>query len=293
MMSLLNSKPRLFLSIKYFFIFFIIAALGTVGFFLWQQYYPVVASKKWQYRILHSDVERASAVYKQQDGSLIVAEELNKKQGRIIHIATDGTRTVLFKDLDKPDGISPFNGGIVFSQEGGVYPVSFFKDGKLQTLFEGTNVQGLTVDGQYLYAVEDRGENSQILRYDSKTKKLEVIRSSLNEAETLAICPDGKKYYNEKDKSRVKLLADDGTDPIILNYKKTRYPSILRCDDKGLWISEDSTHRARLLLLKPNGKLRVILNYLKAPQQLLKIGTDKYILAEGGRDRLLEIEKIN
>lgn len=292
-MSFLNDKPRLFLSIKCLLAFFIIAVLGTISFFLWQQYYPVVAAKKWQYRVLHTDVERASAVYKQQDGSLIVAEELNKKQGRIIHIATDDTRTVLFKDLDKPDGITPFNGGIVFSQEGGIYPVSFFKNGKLQTLFEGTNVQGLTVDGQYLYAVEDRGENSQILRYDSKTKELEVIRSGLNEAETLAICPDGKKYYNEKDKSRVKLLTDDGADPIILNYKKTRYPSILKCDDKGLWISEDSTHRARLLLLKPNGKLKVILNYLKAPQQLLKVGADKYILAEGGRDRLLEIEKIN
>lgn len=293
MTSFFNSKHPLVLSIKFLFLFLIFATICTVGFFLWQQYYPVVAAKKWQYRVLQTDIEKASALFQQEDGSLIVAEELNKNRGRIIHIANDNTRTVLFENLDKPDGITPFNGGIVFSQEGGVYPVSFYKDGKLETLFVGTNVQGLIADGQYLYAVEDRGKNSQILRFDSKTKKLGTIRSDLDEAETLAICPNGLKFYNEKGQSRVRLLSENGIDPIVLNYTKTRYPSILKCDENGLWISEDSTHHARLLLLKPNGKLKVILSYLKAPQQLLKVGVNKYILAEGGRDRILEIEKID
>lgn len=280
---------------KYILLVIFLAILLGGSFLLWQRYYPVVAAKNWQYKVLHNNLEKVSAIYKKPDGSLIVAEELSKQQGRISHIDNNNQRTVLFDNLDKPDGIIELEDGIVFSQEAGHYPVNYLnlENNKLSPLFKGTNVQGLLVNGNNLYAVEDRGKKSQILRYNLTTKKLDIIRSNLKEAETLAICPDGKKYYNEKGKNYVRLLTQDRTDPIILDSSKTRNPSILQCDQRGLWISEDNSNNSRLLLLKPNGKLKVILSHLRAPQQLLQISQDKYLLAEGGRDRILELEKVN
>lgn len=291
--SPLSAKSFVFFTIKTLLLLVSLTVVIGGGFLLWQHYFPVVANNAWQYRVVHNNIEKASAIYQEQDGSLIVAEELNKSQGRIIRIEPNGERSVLFKNLNKPDGITPYAGGIVFSQEGGVYPVNWLKDGKVYNLFQGTNVQGLIAEGNFLYAVEDRGPQSRILRYDSTTKQVEVIRENLNEAETLAICPNGQKFYNEKEANRVRLLTADGSDPIILNHRKTREPSILKCNSQGLWITEDSTHRARLMLLRPDGKLKVILSHLKAPQQLLEIEAGKYLLAEGGRDRIIEIEEIN
>lgn len=291
--SPLSAKSFVFFTIKTLLLLVSLTVVIGGGFLLWQHYFPVVANNAWQYRVVHNNIEKASAIYQEQDGSLIVAEELNKSRGRIIRIAPNGERSVLFKNLNKPDGITPYAGGIVFSQEGGAYPVNWLKDGKVYNLFQGTNVQGLIAEGNFLYAVEDRGPNSRILRYDSTNKQVEVIRENLNEAETLAICPNGQKFYNEKEANRVRLLTADGSDPIILNHRKTREPSILKCNSQGLWITEDSTHRARLMLLRPDGKLKVILSHLKAPQQLLEIEAGKYLLAEGGRDRIIEIEEIN
>lgn len=286
-------KIYLLLTLKVVIALFLLTVVIGGGFLLWQHYYPVVASHPWEYKVIYKDVKKASALYKDQQGNLIVAEELNKSQGRIIKITPKGKRITLFDKLNKPDGITPFQGGIAFSQEGGIYPVNWLVNDKLHSLFEGTNVQGLTPYNHYLYAVEDRGQQSRILRYDSEANIVEVIRDNLNEAETLAICPNGKKFYNEKEIHRVRQLTVDGTDPIILDYKKTREPSILQCDENGLWISEDSTHMARLLLLTPEGELKTILSHLRAPQQLLKIANDTYYLAEGGRDRILELKRVN
>lgn len=288
-----SKKSYILLSLKILLSILISIVLISGGFLLWQHYYPVVAKDSWEYKVIHDDIAKASALYKDQFGNLIVAEELNDGKGRILNIAPDGKRTVLFDKLNKPDGMTPFQGGIVFSQEAGTYPVYWLVKDELRTLFEGTNIQGLTPEGRYLYAVEDRGEKSRILRYDSETETIDVIRTNLNEAETLAICPNGSKFYNEKESNRVRQLTEDGTDPIILDETQVKEPSFLKCDARGLWIAEDSTHRARLLLLKPNGKLRVILTHLKAPQQLLQIDEDKYYLAEGGRDRVIEIQKTN
>lgn len=291
--SFISSKNYFFLSIKIILACLILLIIGGGGFLLWQHYYPVQAHSPWQYRVIYTDIIKASALFKDNQGNLIVAEELNKSQGRILQIASDGTRVTLFDNLNKPDGISSFQDGLVFSQEGGVYPVTFLRDNKIKNLFVGTNVQGLTASGHYLYAVEDRGLNSRILRYDANTEQVTVLREKLNEAESLAICPNGNKYYNEKKIHQIKQLTSDGKDPILLDYKKTREPSILNCDENGLWISEDSTHRARLLLLTFDGQLITILSHLRAPQQLLKVAEDTYYLAEGGRNRILELKKVS
>ncbi len=61
------------------------------------------------------------------------------------------------------------------------------------------------------------------------------------------------------------------------------------CDARGLWISEDATHRARLLLWDGKGEPHTILSFLKAPQSIVPDGKGGYLLAEGGRDRVLQL----
>jgi hypothetical protein len=69
-------------------------------------------------------------------------------------------------------------------------------------------------------------------------------------------------------------------------------PSFLFCDDEGLWITEDATHDARLMLLGPDGGLQVIARRLRAAQTFLPLGNDRFLLADQGRNRILELERL-
>ncbi|WXL24773.1 hypothetical protein WG219_15840 [Ectopseudomonas mendocina] len=266
---------------------FAVALLLGVAFLLWQYLYPVSAAKGWDVRVAYDHIEKAAALELDDNGNLIVSSELNGGKGSILSIAPNDVRTSLIENLSKPDGLTTFNGALVFSQEAGEHAVSSYQNGVITPLFQGDNVQGLLADGDNLYAIEDRKGDGRLLRYDASDKTVDVLRSNLNEAETVQICPNRQMYYNEKEKGVVRRLSTDGTDPVVLSGLKE--PSFLYCDARGLWVSEDRTHRARLLLLDNEGNLNVILTFLKAPQELIPAGDGKYLLAEGGRDRVLEI----
>ncbi|SPO61061.1 conserved protein of unknown function [Pseudomonas inefficax] len=68
-----------------------------------------------------------------------------------------------------------------------------------------------------------------------------------------------------------------------------RNPTFLFCDQRGLWISEDNTHRARLLRIDADGSRQTVLSFLKAPQSIVADGKGGYLLAEGGRNRVLHL----
>ncbi|KAF1050824.1 MAG: Serine/threonine-protein kinase PknD [Stenotrophomonas maltophilia] len=190
--------------------------------------------------------------------------------------------------MSKPDGLLGTPHGIAFSQEGGAASVNLLgADGQITALFDGINVQGMWDDGQYLYSVEDRKGDGRLMRYEWATRRVEVLRDKLSEAESVTRCPDGHMYYTEKEKGVVRELTADGQDPVHL--AGLNQPSFVLCDAHGLWITEDSTHRARLLLAEGNAAPRTVLSFLKAPQAILPLGEDRYLLAEGGRDRVLEL----
>lgn len=276
--------------VRYALIALMLIHLVALMFFAWQQFYPVRAAEGWSVRELYSDVPRASGLTLDFTGDLLVSEELSSGYGRILHIDTRGQRRVLMDGLSKPAGLLALNGGqaFAFSQEGGRQSVSRFTEGVVTPLFDASNVQGIWADRDAtLYAVEDRDGDGRLLRFDLQTLETTVLRDRLTGAESVTGCPDGRMFYTEKTGDRVWQLNDGGEDQIAL--RELNKPSFLLCDDRGLWISEDSTHRARLLLLNPDGELSVILSYLKAPQTLLPVGEGKYLLAEGGRDRVLEI----
>ncbi|MDH1013004.1 hypothetical protein N5J43_28615 [Pseudomonas nicosulfuronedens] len=261
--------------------------VAALAFFAWQGFYPVQATDDWSVAVLHKNVQKAASLVPLPDGSLLVSQELKKDKGNILRIAADGQRRVMVDGLSKPDGMIAARGGWVFSQESDGRPVQMLKDGKITDLFMGQSVQGLWDDGENLYAIEDRGENGRLLRYRWSDGELTVLRDKLQETESVTRCTDGRLLYTEKKKGVVHQFSDDGKDPVLL--AGLNQPTFLMCDQRGLWISEDSTHRARLLLWDGKGEPRTILSFLKAPQSIVPDGKGGYLLAEGGRDRVLQL----
>ncbi|MNE15256.1 Serine/threonine-protein kinase PknD [compost metagenome] len=260
---------------------------ATLGFFAWQSFYPVQAATGWDVEVLHRDVTKAASLLPQADGSLLVSRELDDGRGSILKITATGERVVLIDNLSKPDGMVAAQGGWVFSQEGGLAPVSLSRDGQVTRLFDGESVQGLWNEGNYLYAIEDRKGNGRLMRYDWSSGQLDVLRSGLTETEGLTRCSDGRLLYTEKANGRVRSLSDDGSDPVVVD--GLRNPTFLYCDQRGLWISEDNTHRARLLRIDADGSQQTVLTFLKAPQAIIADGIGGYLLAEGGRNRVLRL----
>ncbi|MFV3415851.1 hypothetical protein ACQCLI_10575 [Pseudomonas nitroreducens] len=259
----------------------------AVGFFIWQGFYPVQSADGWFYEVLHEDVQKAASLVPLPDGGLLVSQELKNGKGNILHIAVDGKRRVMIDGLSKPDGMIAAQGGWVFSQEIDHRPVQLLKDGKVSDLFLGNSVQGLWNDGDYLYAIEDSHDNGRLLRYRWSDGELTVLRQHLQETESITRCTDGSLLYSEKEKGLVHRFSEDGKDPVLLS--GLNKPTFLMCDEHGLWISEDATHRARLLLWDGKGEPRTILSFLKAPQSIVPDGKGGYLLAEGGRDRVLQL----
>ncbi|WP_153787780.1 hypothetical protein [Pseudomonas sp. EMN2] len=260
---------------------------STLGFFAWQSFYPVQAADGWRVQVLHSALDKAASLLPQADGSLLVSRELSGGKGSIIKIDADGNRRVLVEGLSKPDGMVAVEGGWAFSQEVGEAPVSLSRNGQVMPLFQGNNVQGLYNDGEHLYAIEDRKGDGRLMRYDWRNGQLDVLRSGLTETEGLTRCNDGRLLYTEKASGKIRALSDDGQDPVVV--EGLRNPTFLLCDARGLWISEDSTHRARLLRVDGDGSRHTVLSFLKAPQAIVPDGKGGYLLAEGGRDRVLHL----
>ncbi|MDU9403551.1 hypothetical protein RTH46_13755 [Pseudomonas sp. zfem004] len=260
---------------------------STLGFFAWQSFYPVQAADGWRVQVLHSALDKAASLLPQADGSLLVSRELSGGKGSIIKIDADGNRRVLVEGLSKPDGMVAVEGGWAFSQEVGEAPVSLSRNGQVMPLFQGNNVQGLYNDGEHLYAIEDRKGDGRLMRYDWRSGQLDVLRSGLTETEGLTRCNDGRLLYTEKASGKIRALSDDGQDPVVV--EGLRNPTFLLCDARGLWISEDSTHRARLLRVDGDGSRHTVLSFLKAPQAIVPDGKGGYLLAEGGRDRVLHL----
>lgn len=264
-----------------------VLCVATLGFFAWQSFYPVSAASGWNVKVLHRDVPKAASLMPLADGSLMVSQELDDAKGSIVRIHLDGTREVVVGQLSKPDGMLATRGGWVFSQESAGLPVSFFKDGAVTELFKGESVQGLWDDGDDLYAIEDRKPVGRLLRYRWSDQSLSVVRDQVQEGESVVRCTDGRMLYTEKKKGVVRELSADGSDPVVL--AGLNQPTFLMCDERGLWINEDATHRARLLLIDKQGRQQTILSFLKAPQSIVPTGRGTYLLAEGGRSRVLEL----
>ncbi|MFV3386829.1 hypothetical protein ACNFCJ_15610 [Pseudomonas sp. NY15364] len=263
---------------------------AALAFFAWQYFFPVQAASGWSYRVAYDGVQKAAGLARAPGGGILVSQELQDGRGSILLMQPDGDRKVVVEGLSKPDGLLSARGGLVFSQESGDKPVSFLQGKRVSELFEGDQVQGLWDDGHYLYAIEDRKGNGRLWRYRWDDRQLSVVRDNLSETESITRCTDGRMLYSEKETGVIRELREDGRDPVVVD--GLRNPTFMLCDEQGLWISEDSTHRARLLLVDAQGEQTTVLSFLKAPQAILPLDDGRYLIAEGGRDRVLELSVV-
>nr|WP_298138874.1 hypothetical protein [uncultured Pseudomonas sp.] len=256
----------------------------------WQHLWPVQAGSGWQYRVRIDHLPRISALALDAEGRLFASQEYDQGQGRIVELLPSGAVVPRVTGLSKPDGMLAYRGGLVYSQEQGQHRVNWWHDGKPETLFEGNSIEELATDGYYLYAIEDMHGDGRLLRYDPLSHALSILRTGLNQAEAVAACPDGSLFYSEKASGTLKRYNPDGRDQILL--RGLNKPGFLQCGEDGLWLSEDATHMARLLRIDPlSGASETVLSHLRSGQTLLPLDADHFLLAEQGRDRLLEISR--
>lgn len=255
----------------------------------WRHLYPATAAKGWTYLVHLEAIERVSALVEDGQGGLLVSQEIQDAKGRILHVGPDGQPKEVIDGLSKPDGMVRFHDGVAFSQEQGKHPVLWMDSRGTRSLFTGDSVEGLATDGHYLYAIEDLHGTGRLLRYDFDSDTVTTLRTGLDQAEAIAYCPDGRLFYTEKVLGHVRQLLPDGSDPVVL--KGLREPGFLLCNHDGLWITEDSTHMARVLLWEGMNKLTTVLSHLRSPQTIVETASGQYLVAEQGRNRVLELDR--
>jgi len=267
-----------------------IVLLATFSYMGWRHLYPAVAETGWRYEVLLNDIEKVSAIALDAEGGLLLSEELQSGEGRILRYSGDGSLEPVEAGLSKPDGMVSFHGGVVFSQEQGDEAVLWRTPQRTVELFAGSNVEGLANDGRYLYAIEDRHGDGRLLRYDPSNDTTVVLRTGLDQAEAITACPDGRLFYSEKSSGTVSQVHAEGHDNVVLT--GLNQPGFLLCTNEGLWITEDATHMARVLLLDPEGQLQVILDHMRSVQTIIASTPGNYLVAEQGRDRILELTRL-
>lgn len=256
----------------------------SVGFCV--RYFPVTTASGWSYRVWIDNVPRVSALALHPDGGLYVTQEFYPPDGKLLHIQENGERQVLLGNLGKPDGIVPFGDGVVVGQESGIAPVLWYRQGRIEKLFEGNAVEALIArEGRYLYTVEDR-RGGNLLRYDHATKQLEALYTKGDGMEGITRCPDGMLYFSEKRQGKIYRFNEvDPPKPVIAGLKK---PNYLLCTPEGLWITEDATAHARVLFFA-DGKISVVARHLRSAQTIVAVGERRMLVAEQGRNRILEL----
>lgn len=254
----------------------------------WRQFYPVSTATGWQVQVYRDNIAMVSALALDGKGGLYVSQELSSGQGKILKLQADGRLTEVLGGLSKPDGQVMFRGGLVTGQEGGTLPVLWLRDGKAESLFEANNVEGIATDGQVLYVIED-ARPGRLLRYSPDSGELAVLRAGLDDGEGVSVCADGRLFYTEKRQGLVKQWQAEGPDIVVA--AGLNAPGFVQCTADGVWITEDATHMARVLLLESTGKLRVILDHLRSAQTIIPLGPDNYLVAEQGRQRILKLNR--
>ncbi len=265
--------------------------LGAAAFLAWQHYFPAQSADGWSFEVYLDDIPKVSAMVADQQGNLYVSQEFNSRRGVVFRRQPDGTRQDILTGLSKPDGLVLFQGGIAASQEGGKYPTLWWKDGKTEILFEGDSIEGIASDGSSLFAAGDLKRGGRVLKYDPEKKELTTLREGLEEPEGIAVCPDRALFYTEKKKGWIKKYEPGGSDEIAV--RGLHAPSFLMCDSQGLWITEDLTHGARLLRMDTSGKTHIILTHLRSPQTIISIAPSRFLVAEQGRGRILELHQLS
>jgi hypothetical protein len=231
-----------------------LAALGVVllgGFLAWQHFYPVTAADGWTYRVYLDGIPQVSALAKDRDGALYISKELGNERGLLFRRAASGSLSQAVVGLSNPTDWWRFAMASRLLRKGAICRCFGCMTVKRKPYSRGERRRSRQ---RWPVSVRHRRSpgDGRLLRFDPLTRVLTVLRSGLSEGEGVAVCPDGQLVLYRKGKTLGQALAGRRRRPVLV-LEQLNAPGFLMCNDEGLWITEDATHRARLLLLERSG----------------------------------------
>ena len=263
-----------------------LGAILFVSITLWTM--SVSSHEDWEYSVLHRDLPEVSGL--QSDGRKIyVTFETRAYDGKLVSIV-DGKRSTIVSGLQKPDGLTTSLGSLVYTQEFGESPVYEVVNGVPRGLFIADGAEGIdsTLNGD-LYVIEDR-PGGRVLKYERSTGEIFELASKLEAGEGICAMESGDVYFSERDKGIVYKIERGKTSEYLTALRK---PAFLLCDDEsnGIWITEDRRNYGRLLHSRSRHQVQVMATGLSSPQAVTINSEGHLLLAEQGRNRVIQFER--
>jgi hypothetical protein len=251
--------------------------------------YPMLSVQSFRdFSVAYEDLEEVSAIH-QIGKTLFISQEKRQNDGKIISI-TNGVRSTIINGLQKPDGLTFSNNNLIFTQESGVRPVLELIKGIPNVLFESNGAEGIssTKNGD-IYVIEDRPAG-RLLKYTRESRQVTELVTDLEKAEAVCAMENGDVYYSENGMGIVYQLISGESVVYLRDLVK---PGYLYCDEnlQGIWITEDRTNFGRLLFSDEPHFSHTVAAGLHSPQSITFDQQGNLLLAEQGRDRILQFER--
>ncbi len=266
--------------------------LFALAMLAWLRFTPVSVAHGWSYVVVQDNLERITSLARMPDGSIVATLSPRQHlggpgQGRLVQLDLANERyRVLADGLYKPNGLLPYPGGVVITQEMANQPVLRWKDGKVEPLLMLVKPESIvgTTAGQWLVIEDTTG--GRLLQVDPGTLEKTVLHQGFKAGEGVCVGRD-RRIFVVDNKTSVLQEYRDGSMLTVLG--GLHGPGFLRCTRDGIWITEDVTNNGRLIFYDYE-QMHVVAEHLHSPQSVLEDG-QTLLLAEQGRSRLLRFTR--
>ncbi len=270
-----------------------IALIAAYGVLAWQRFMWVTSANGWQYSIARDNLERITSLARLPDGRLLATlspDQAREEPGRgqLIELGSD-TRgyTILADKLYKPDGLLPYNGGVVVTQEFAKQPVMFWHDGQLTPLMMLTKPESLAITTSGKWLIVEDARNGKLVEIDPVSLTQTILYQGFEAGEGVCVGRDQRIFVVDNKRDALLEFVNGNLNVIADGLYG---PGFLHCTPDGIWITEDVTNRGRLLYYDYK-QLHVIARHLHSPQSALENADGSILVAEQGRSRLLRFTR--
>jgi hypothetical protein len=263
-----------------------------LGALAWFRFQPVAVAKGWDYAVVQGNLERVTSLARMPDGSIVATLSPRQHlggpgQGKLVQLEpATGSYRVLADGLFKPNGLLPYPGGVVITQEMANQPVLRWHDGKLEPLMMLVKPESIvgTAAGQWLVIEDTTG--GRLLQVDPHTLQKTVLHEGFKAGEGVCVGRDRRIFVVD---NKTSVLQEYRAGAMLTVLDGLHGPGFLRCTPDGIWITEDVTNTGRLLFYDYE-RVHVVAEHLHSPQAVLQDGNG-WLLAEQGRSRLLRFSR--
>ena len=273
----------------------LVAILLSMGFAVlaWQSFMWVTTVSGWRYSVAQDDLDRITSLARMPDGRLLAT--LSPKQmsgqpgtGQLVELdISHAGYTVLSDGLSKPDGLLPYNGGVVITQEFANQPVVFWRDGKVTPLMMLNKPESITITASGQWLVVEDAAKGKLLEINPETHAEKILYQGFEAGEGVCVGRNQRIFVVDNKRSALFEFIDGDLKAVAGGLY---HPGFLRCTNNGIWITEDVTSRGRLWFYDYE-QLHVIAHHLHSPQSVLEEPDGSLLVAEQGRSRLLRFTR--